>query len=127
MDKIRKRIKQWLDANVWDGEDRSGSKDRAHFDPDGLQDLVEECFEDVLASPWIPCAERLPTPDSYVLIVSERYETPQLWHFTVIDGVPCWDGKVAGKHWELREYPVLGWMELPEMPTGLVRPEPPEE
>tara|TARA_R110000824_G_scaffold391526_1_gene589369 strand:- start:275 stop:562 length:288 start_codon:yes stop_codon:yes gene_type:complete len=42
------KIKQWLDANVWDGEDRSGAEnDYCTFSPDVLQELVEECFDDL--------------------------------------------------------------------------------
>ena len=57
MDKIREEIKTWLDANVWDGDDRSGCKsDEALFNPDSLQELVEECFEslsETKSSEWI--------------------------------------------------------------------------
>lgn len=48
---MKEQIKLWLDANVWDGEDRSGCLgDSASFNPDQLQELVEECFEDI--SSW---------------------------------------------------------------------------
>lgn len=52
---MKERIKLWLDANVWDGEDRSGCPgDSASFNPDELQELVEECFEDLLAEERSP-------------------------------------------------------------------------
>ena len=41
-------IKEWLDANVWDGDDRSGcTGDSAVHNPDDLQELVEDCFDSV--------------------------------------------------------------------------------
>ena len=44
----KKLIKGWLDANVWDGEDRSGcTGDSAVHNPDDLQELVEDCFDSV--------------------------------------------------------------------------------
>ena len=42
------KIKDWLDANVWDGDDRSGAThDYANFTPDELQELVEDCCADL--------------------------------------------------------------------------------
>jgi len=41
------QIKLWLDANVWDGEDRSGSKDSVTFSPDSLLELVTDLFQSV--------------------------------------------------------------------------------
>ena len=36
---LKKEAKLFIDANVWDGDDRSGCKnDYASFDPDNLQD-----------------------------------------------------------------------------------------
>ena len=44
---MNKAIKEWLDANVHDGQDRSGCKLDWHmFDPDELQTLVEDCVKD---------------------------------------------------------------------------------
>ena len=42
---MNEEAKKWLDANVWDGEDRSGTGDRAIFSPDDLQELVDELLE----------------------------------------------------------------------------------
>lgn len=42
---IKAKIKEWLDANFHDGEDRSGSFDRAYFSPDELQELCEDLVE----------------------------------------------------------------------------------
>jgi hypothetical protein len=44
----KKRIaKQFIDANVWDGEDRSGAiNDRATFSPDDLQELIDDLIEE---------------------------------------------------------------------------------
>jgi len=41
----QKQAKQWIDANVWDGEDRSGSDDSAIFAPDDLQELIDDLVE----------------------------------------------------------------------------------
>jgi len=49
MSEHKKKIKEWLDANVNDGDDRSGSSDRLYFNPDELQELVCELYEDVFA------------------------------------------------------------------------------
>ena len=44
----KEAIKQWLDANVHDGDDRSGCKnDWVKHDPDELQELVEDCLAHV--------------------------------------------------------------------------------
>ena len=49
--KLFERAKSYLDANVWDGEDRSGCKnDFATFNPDELQELVEEVIEHLFDS-----------------------------------------------------------------------------
>ena len=46
------RIKQYLDQNVWDGEDRSSAlNDSALFNPDELQELVEGVVRHVYAAP----------------------------------------------------------------------------
>jgi len=38
--------RKFIDANVWDGEDRSGAtNDRATFDPDELQELIDDLIE----------------------------------------------------------------------------------
>jgi len=43
---IQKEAKTFIDANVWDGEDRSGCKsDFATFDPDDLQELADDLLE----------------------------------------------------------------------------------
>lgn len=40
--------KSFIDANVWDGEDRSGAKgDCASFNPDELQELIDDLIDDV--------------------------------------------------------------------------------
>jgi hypothetical protein len=40
------KAKQFIDANVWDGEDRSGAtNDRATFNPDELQELINDLIE----------------------------------------------------------------------------------
>lgn len=57
-DKMREAIKEWLDANVHDGEDRSGASDVAYFTPDELQELVEECLEAITVQQ--PVAEVIP-------------------------------------------------------------------
>ena len=42
----KKRIKSWIDSNVWDGEDRSGAEnDCASFTPDALQEFAEDLCE----------------------------------------------------------------------------------
>lgn len=48
MTKLNKKIKDCLDANVWDGEDRSGSHDVVHLHPDELQELVEEVVDHLM-------------------------------------------------------------------------------
>jgi len=45
-DSRRAEAKSYIDQNVWNGEDRSGCKnDRASFDPDDLQGLVDGLVE----------------------------------------------------------------------------------
>ena len=40
--------KQFIDANVWDGEDRSGAvNDRATFSPDDLQELIDDLIDEL--------------------------------------------------------------------------------
>ena len=61
---MKAAIKTWLDANVWDGEDRSGCKgDYANHSPDDLQELVEECMADI-APKWIAVGDVHPTDES---------------------------------------------------------------
>ena len=43
---MKDQLKKWIDANVWDGEDRSGAKnDSACFNPDDLQELIDELYD----------------------------------------------------------------------------------
>ncbi len=42
--------KSFIDANVWDGEDRSGAvNDRATFNPDELQELIDDLIDELYA------------------------------------------------------------------------------
>ena len=44
--KKKKEAKQFINANVWDGEDRSGAAgDWAKFSPDELQELIDELID----------------------------------------------------------------------------------
>ena len=46
LEEIQVKAKSFIDANVWDGDDRAGCKsDRAVFDPDGIQELVDDLLE----------------------------------------------------------------------------------
>jgi len=46
-DEVKSFCKTWVDANVWDGEDRSGCDcDGATFTPDELQELFDDFIED---------------------------------------------------------------------------------
>lgn len=46
---VKKRVKHWIDVNVWDGEDRSGCKDDwVNFEPDELQEWVDDLLEYLL-------------------------------------------------------------------------------
>lgn len=43
---MQAEAKLFIDANVWDGEDRSGAtNDRATFNPDELQELIDDMLE----------------------------------------------------------------------------------
>lgn len=43
---VKGRAKLYIDANVWDGEDRTGATgDSARFTPDELQELIDEMLE----------------------------------------------------------------------------------
>lgn len=45
----KKFCKNWIDANVHDGYDRSGSDcDRVSFTPDELQELIDDMVTDLL-------------------------------------------------------------------------------
>jgi hypothetical protein len=45
---IKEEAKLWIDANVWDGEDRSGCLgDSATFNPDELQELANDLLDDL--------------------------------------------------------------------------------
>ena len=50
MDKLT--AKRFIDANVWDGDDRSGCKDDwAKFSPDELQELIDDLIDYLAQSP----------------------------------------------------------------------------
>ena len=52
--KHSREIKSYLDQNIWDGEDRSGAKgDSACFNPDDLQELVEDVVHTILMPEWL--------------------------------------------------------------------------
>ena len=44
---LQEHAKQWIDANVWDGEDCTGRDHSAIFAPDDLQELIDELIEDL--------------------------------------------------------------------------------
>ena len=49
IEKIRNESKLFIDANVWDGEDRAGcTGDQCYFDPDELQTLIDDMLDDIL-------------------------------------------------------------------------------
>ena len=56
---MKAELKLWIDANVWDGQDRAGCKgDFAKFTPDELQELVDDLFDDVMQAKYAAvCAE----------------------------------------------------------------------
>lgn len=46
---MKNELKEWIDANVHDGQDRSGcNEDRIIFTPDELQELINELYDDVI-------------------------------------------------------------------------------
>jgi hypothetical protein len=48
IDSQKQKAKKFIDANVWDGEDRIGAKnDRATFTPDDLQELIFQLIDDL--------------------------------------------------------------------------------
>ncbi len=50
-DEIKHESKLWIDANVHDGEDRSGCHtDVVRLSPDDLQDLVDDLIDHLLSS-----------------------------------------------------------------------------
>jgi len=54
-ERIKRHAKLFVDANVWDGEDRSGAvNDCASFNPDELQELFDEFIDDVFDRPISP-------------------------------------------------------------------------
>lgn len=43
---MKKQLKNWIDCNVHDGQDRSGCvKDWVKFNPDELQELIDDMYE----------------------------------------------------------------------------------
>jgi hypothetical protein len=57
-DRMKEEAKKWIDANIWDGEDRSGCKgDGVKFDPDDLQELIDGLVEDLFI-PKLKATER---------------------------------------------------------------------
>lgn len=65
------KIKAWLDANVWDGEDRTGcNTDWVKHDPDDLLELVVDCFQDI-GSKWIS-ADTPPDSEQGILMVTNK-------------------------------------------------------
>jgi len=44
---LKTKAKLYVDANVWDGEDRSGTNDWVKYSPDDLQELVDEVVEEI--------------------------------------------------------------------------------
>lgn len=47
-DEIEKSARLWLEANVWDGEDRRGTQDFCSHTPDTLLELVTDMLGDIL-------------------------------------------------------------------------------
>ena len=48
MSDLKAKAKLWIDANVHDGEDRSGCKsDWSKFNPDDLQELIDDLVDDL--------------------------------------------------------------------------------
>ena len=101
---MKAAIKAWLDANVWDGEDRSGCKnDYANHSPDDLQELVEDCLSDI-GPKWVS-ADIPPMYGWYLVdigggsVVTGFYDGPGVW---IVCGCDCED--------------VLNYMELPKPP-----------
>ena len=45
---MKDKLKLWIDANVWDGEDRSGAvNDFATFNPDELLELIFDMYDSI--------------------------------------------------------------------------------
>jgi len=51
---IKAESKQFIDANVWDGDDRSGAaSDSVLFTPDDLQELINDLIERLVEGSYI--------------------------------------------------------------------------
>lgn len=113
-------IKEWLNANVWDGEDRSGCKtDSAAFSPDELLELVTDCIA-ATQPQWVSVEERLPEiKDDAVLVYFDKYDGIELVHIQdyfadITAGVDA-EGEQLYTKWYLT-VGVTHWMPLPPEP-----------
>ena len=43
----QKQSKQWIDANVWNGDSERGRNSWVKHDPDSLQELIDDLIEDL--------------------------------------------------------------------------------
>ena len=58
-EELKLKAKSYIDANIWDGEDRSGAKnDSAAFAPDDLQDLIDDLIDYIIKPSLMPCKDR---------------------------------------------------------------------
>ena len=57
-EELKLKAKSYIDANIWDGEDRSGAKnDSAAFTPDDLQDLIDDLLDYIIKPISLDTAE----------------------------------------------------------------------
>ena len=50
LEEIKAAAKVYIDANIWDGDDRAGCKsDFASFNPDNLQEVIDDMLDDIIA------------------------------------------------------------------------------
>jgi len=69
----KKQSKLFINANIWDGEDRSGClSDWCRFTPDDLQELVDDLIEDITK----PLLNQLEKQQEIVLLSEQIL----LWH-----------------------------------------------
>ena len=117
---LKLKAKSYIDANIWDGEDRSGAKnDSATFTPDDLQDLIDDLLDYIIEPSLIPCKDRLPEPSDENKLQSVKVINQDGDSVYYSYGYKRWVWYLSVNHEEENAYPVVtSWAYLPPKPES---------